>query len=151
MLLLSYSIEHSHVFATVNANERVLNILVLSQSFVLLVPQWVILLVCLILSLNSKDLVVQVLRLVGSSDILFKCSWWHNSRGIPLNDWIKSLKRNFAIFFSTVLIKSGAYLDNLSDLVRYSRTVILPCTNCWNSMAFCLLTCVSTYLSLTAS
>ena len=58
-----------------------------------------------------------------------------------------SPSRNRVIFFSTVSINSGAYRDNLSNFVRYSCTVALPCMSCWNSIAFCLLTCVGTYLS----
>ena len=102
MLLLSYSIEHSHVFATVNANERVLNILVLSQSFVLLVFLLMILWVGLCLSLNLKDLFVQVLKLVGSSNSLFKGSRWHNPGGIPFNDRVKSLKELCYLFLHGV-------------------------------------------------
>ena len=76
------------IFATMNANQWVLSVLILPRSLVLLV----LLLVSLCLSINLEDLVVQVLKLVSSSDGLFKCSKWHNSRGIPLYDRVKSLK-----------------------------------------------------------
>ena len=81
--------------------------------------------------LNSKDLAVEILKFVCPSHSLLKGNWWHNACGVTLTIGL-SPSRNFAIFFSIVLIKSGEYRDNLSNFVRYSRLVMLPCTSCWN-------------------
>ncbi|XXG42048.1 hypothetical protein AAC387_Pa01g2398 [Persea americana] len=57
-----------------------------------MVPLLVALLMSLSHSLNLEDLIVQVLKFVCPSHSLFKSGRWHNTRGIPLNDRVKSLK-----------------------------------------------------------
>ena len=57
-----------------------------------MVPWLVILLVSWCLSLDLEDLVVQVLEFIGPSHSLFKIDRWYNTRGIPLNDRVKSFK-----------------------------------------------------------
>ena len=76
------------ILAIVNANQWVLDILVLSMPLVLLGSLLVIMSVSLCLSLSYENLVVQILKLICSSDSLFDCSRWHNSCSIPLYDWL---------------------------------------------------------------
>jgi len=79
-----------------------MHVLFMPRSFVLMVPWLVILLVSWCLSLDLEDLVVQVLEFIGPSHSLFKGDKWYNTRGIPLNDRVKSFKELRYLFLHSV-------------------------------------------------
>ena len=97
------------VIPTTCTHQRILHILILPLPLVLMVPLLTVLLPLLPLTLESEDLVVEVLKFVSPLDCLFEGRRWYNPGGIPLYDGIQSFKE-----LSYLLLNRIHYLRSIS-------------------------------------